>query len=65
VLNVFNEDALIAYNNTVFANNGPNDPKDALGLPTTFRRSVNFGRANSPTSYQLSRTFQVAAGVRF
>jgi hypothetical protein len=65
VVNVFNEDSLVSHNTTVFANNGPNDPKDALGLPTTFRRSVNFGRANSVASYQLARTFSFAAGLRF
>ncbi|HEY7862895.1 MAG TPA: hypothetical protein VIE39_04510, partial [Thermoanaerobaculia bacterium] len=65
VVNVFNEDNLVSHNTTVFANTAPGDPVDALGLPTTFRRSVNFGRANSVASYQAARQFSFAAGLRF
>ncbi len=70
MLNAFNNQKLIGYDTTVFAN--WNGPVDALGIPTTFTRGPQFGQANANISYPTwrsglsgSRAFLIAMGVRF
>jgi hypothetical protein len=70
VLNVFNNQKLLTWDTTVAADNA--GPKDALGLPLSYVRGPNFGRATSNANYARprqgmdgGRTFLLAAGVRF
>ena len=63
VFNVLNEDELVTHNTSIIPDE--NGPLDANGQPTTFTRSVNFGRATGAASYQRAREFQISAGIRF
>jgi hypothetical protein len=70
VLNLLDNDKLIAWNTTVTADNA--GPKDADGLPLDYIKSAAFGTASGTTSYPRprpgldgGRTFLVSAGVRF
>jgi hypothetical protein len=67
VRNILNEQVLGAgvngFNTTIQANT--DGPLDANGLPTTFIKSPNFGKATGNNSYRQPRTFTVAVGFRF
>lgn len=70
VLNVLNNDKLIAWNTAVAAD--PNGPADANGLPAGYTPSGTFGRGTATTHYPRprpgmtgGRTFLAALGVRF
>jgi hypothetical protein len=70
VLNLFNNQQLIAWDTTVAAD--PNGPKDGNGLPLNYITGPNFGKATSNASFARprqgmdgGRTFILAAGVRF
>lgn len=70
MLNVTNNQKLIAFNTTVTPD--PNSPLDANGLPTGFIRGARFGEATANTHYPVwrpgfsgGRTFLVSAGLRF
>jgi hypothetical protein len=70
ILNALNNQKLIQYDTTIFAN--WDGPVDALGLPTTFTEGPRFGQANSNNSYPTwrsgqtgSRAFLFALGLRF
>jgi hypothetical protein len=70
VLNVFNNQKLIAWDTTVTAD--MNGPKDANGLPLDYVAGPNFGKGMSNAHYARprqgfdgGRTFMLAAGVRF
>jgi hypothetical protein len=63
VQNVTNEDTAATFNTQVSRNNA--GPKDAQGLPTTFIKGVNFGKATSNANYQTPREYFISAGFRF
>ena len=70
VLNLFNNQQLIAWDTTVAAD--MTGPKDANGLPLNYITGPNFGKATSNASFARprqgmdgGRTFILAAGVRF
>ena len=70
VLNLLNNDKLIAWNTAVTAD--ANSPLDANGLPTAYIRSATFGQGAATTHYPRprpgltgGRTFLAALGVRF
>ena len=70
VLNVLNNDKLIAWNTTVMAD--PNSPLDSNGLPTGYIQGPLYGRGTATTHYPRprpgmtgGRTFMGALGVRF
>ncbi len=70
VLNLLDNDKLIAWNTTVTADTA--GPKDADGLPLNYVKPAAFGTASGTTSYPRprpgmdgGRTFLVSAGVRF
>jgi hypothetical protein len=70
LLNAFNNQKLIQYDTTIFAN--WDGPVDALGLPTTYTKGPNFGKANSNNSYPTwrsgqsgGRAYLFALGLRF
>jgi outer membrane receptor protein involved in Fe transport len=70
VLNLLNNDKLIAWNTAVTAD--PNSALDAAGLPTGYVRSATFGQGTATTHYPRprpgmtgGRTFLGALGVRF
>ncbi len=63
VRNVLNDHTLIAWDTTVTPD--PNSPKDALGLPTGFIKSANFGKAQSNLNYPIPREYRFSAGIRF
>ena len=70
VLNVLNNDKLIAWNTTVTAD--PNSALDGAGLPTGYLRSASFGQGTATTHYPRprpgltgGRTVFAALGVRF
>ena len=65
ITNLFNTAYLNNYNISVTALRGATDPKDANGLPTTYRKGASFGTATSSTNYQTARTLSAAAGIRF
>jgi hypothetical protein len=70
VLNVLNNDKLIAWNTSVTAD--PNSSLDANGLPTGYVQGALFGQGTATTHYPRprpgltgGRTFLAALGVRF
>jgi hypothetical protein len=63
VFNLFNDQSLIDFNNTI--NPDFDGPVDALGLPLNFTRGPRFGTATSETDFVRARTFQVSLGFRF
>jgi hypothetical protein len=70
VLNVLDNDKLIAWDRSITANQ--NGPKDELGLPLEYTPGANFGLGTSNTHYPVwrpgfdgGRTFLAAFGVRF
>jgi hypothetical protein len=70
VLNLFNNQKLIAWDTTVTAD--MNGPKDANGLPLEYITGPNFGKGTSSAHYARprqgmdgGRTFVLAAGIRF
>jgi hypothetical protein len=70
VLNLLNNQTLIAWDTTVTADNA--GPKDEDGLPLNYNQGVNFGKGTSNAHYPRprsgmdgGRTFMFAAGVRF
>jgi hypothetical protein len=70
VLNVLNNDKLIAWNTTVMAD--PNSPLDGNGLPTGYIQGPLYGQGTATTHYPRprpgmtgGRTFMGALGVRF
>jgi hypothetical protein len=70
VLNVLNNDKLIAWDTSIAADAA--SALDASGLPTGYLRGSNFGRATSTAHYPRprpgltgGRTFIAAAGIRF
>jgi hypothetical protein len=65
VYNVTNQQELRFFNTTVTANNGASDPKDALGLPTTYTKSANFGKARDANDYQIPREYRVSVSLTF
>ncbi len=65
VYNVTNEQELRYFNTTVTANNGASDPKDALGLPTTYTKAAAFGTARDASDYQVPREYRVSVSLTF
>jgi hypothetical protein len=70
VLNLFNNQKLINWDTTVTADAA--GAKDADGIPLTYTKGANFGKATSNANYPRprggldgGRMFLVAAGVRF
>ena len=70
VLNVSNNQKVIAFNTTVTPD--PNSPLDDNGLPTGYIKGAQFGQPTANTHYPLwrpgftgGRTYLVSAGVRF
>jgi outer membrane receptor protein involved in Fe transport len=70
VLNLLNNDKLIAWNTAVTAD--PNSPLDGNGLPTGYLTSPTYGQGTATTHYPRprpgltgGRTFLAALGVRF
>jgi hypothetical protein len=70
VLNLLNNQKPIAWDTTVTADNA--GPKDANGLPLSYIKGANFGKATATTHYPRprpgmdgGRTFIAAFGVRF
>jgi hypothetical protein len=70
VLNVLNNDKLIAWDTTISVD--PNSALDANGLPTGYLKGTNFGKATSTAQYPRpragltgGRTFLAAVGIRF
>ena len=70
VLNLTNNQKLVAWNTTVTANNS--GPKDENGLPIDYIKSAAFGTATGPASYPRpragsdgGRTFMMSFGLRF
>jgi hypothetical protein len=70
VLNMLNNDKLIAWNTTVTAD--ANSPLDANGLPTGYLPSATFGTGTATTHYPRprpgltgGRTYLAAIGLRF
>lgn len=78
VFNVTGEEDLIAHNTSIFGctavrapgNDDPRTgcaaaPRDENGLPTTYRRSINFGKARSAGDYQRATEYTITGGIRF
>ena len=71
VTNVFNEQAVIAPNNTVFTarNDGSLEAFDPFTETpvegTNWRKGDSWGEAQSEDAYQLPRTFRISFGLRF
>lgn len=65
VYNITNEQELRFYDTTVTANNGATDPKDSLGLPTTYTKGANFGKARDASDYQIPREYRVSFSLTF
>jgi outer membrane receptor for ferrienterochelin and colicin len=63
VRNLLNYDDPIFWNTTVSPNNA--GPRDEHGIPTTFNRGANFGRAIANTHYATPREYRIGAGIRF
>ena len=71
VTNVFNEQAVVAPNNTVLT--GRNDASLETFNPFTetpvegthWRKGDSWGEAQSEGAYQLPRTFRISFGLRF
>lgn len=69
IVNVLNNDKLIAWNTVVTPDR--NSPRDALGLATGYVRGSRFGQGTANTHYPTSmlspgiRGFRVAFGLRF
>lgn len=70
VYNVFNNNKLVTFDTTIFAD--WSGPVDALGLPTTFIQGPDFGKAVSSANFATpfpgqtgGRAFVMAFGVRF
>jgi hypothetical protein len=70
VLNVSNNQKVIAFNTTVTPD--PNSPLDDNGLPTGYIKGAQFGQPTANTHYPLwrpgftgGRTFLISAGIRF
>jgi hypothetical protein len=70
-INVFNTHYRTAFNTTIIpcTDGTPgcaSAPVDANGLPTTFTTvGTSFGKTTGNTQFQQSRTFSMAAGIRF
>ncbi|HEX6642062.1 MAG TPA: hypothetical protein VF215_13165, partial [Thermoanaerobaculia bacterium] len=65
VYNITNEQELRFFDTTVTANNGATDPKDSLGLPTTYTKGANFGKARDASDYQIPREYRVSFSLTF
>jgi outer membrane receptor protein involved in Fe transport len=67
VRNVFNNQTLGAGFDGTSISISPDEsgPVDANGIPTTYTRGPNFGKAISNNSYPIPREFRVAVGFRF
>ena len=70
IYNVFNNNKLVTFDTTVFAD--WEGPVDSLGIPTTFIKADTFGQAVSPGNFAQpfpgqtgGRAFVMAFGVRF
>jgi hypothetical protein len=70
VLNVLNNDKLIAWDTTISVD--PNSALDGNGLPTGYIKGANFGKATSTAQFPRpragltgGRTFLAAVGIRF
>jgi hypothetical protein len=63
VQNVTNENTPVTFNTQVSRNTA--GPVDAQGLPTTFIKGVNFGKATTNANYQTPREYFISAGFRF
>ena len=70
MLNVFNNNALVGWNNTIIP--VYDGPVDALGLPTTYERGPRFGEGTAAGDYPPwrsgldgGRTFLMSLGFRF
>jgi Carboxypeptidase regulatory-like domain/TonB-dependent Receptor Plug Domain len=63
VYNVTNEQELRFFDTTVTAAAG--SPVDGLGLPTTYTRGANFGKARDANDYQTPREYRVSASFTF
>ena len=70
IYNLLNNQKLISWNTVVRPD--PDSSLDALGLPTGFLRSAQFGTATAATNFPVAfpgqtggRTFRVAVGFRF
>ncbi len=63
VTNVSNETALNTYNTSITPVGS--GPVDQFGLPTTFTKGVNFGKATRAADYQTPREYFISAGIRF
>jgi outer membrane receptor for ferrienterochelin and colicin len=72
VINLFNTHYLNSFNTAIRActtatQAGCNGaaPKDANGIPTTFAPRGTFGTATAASNYQISKRFDISAGIRF
>ncbi|KAB2960672.1 MAG: TonB-dependent receptor [Thermoanaerobaculia bacterium] len=63
VRNVLNYDKPVTWNTTVTPNTA--GPVDEHGLPTTFNRGPNFGRALREADYITPREYRINVGIRF
>lgn len=72
VLNLFNEQGVVAGDRTVLTARSPNTPliefnpfTDTPVRGVHYDLAPTFGKPTSAADYQLPRTFRVSAGVRF
>jgi hypothetical protein len=63
ITNLWSTHYLVSYNISVSPNY--DGPLDANGLPTTYIKGANFGKATSSSNYQTPRQLTIAAGIRF
>jgi hypothetical protein len=63
--NVTNEQGLNTFNTSITPVTAAGAPRDQYGLPTTFTKGVNFGKATRSADYQLPREYFVSLGIRF
>jgi len=63
--NITNEQSLNTFNTQIIPVTAAGAPRDQYGLPTTFTKGVNFGKATASTNYQTPREYFVSVGIRF
>ncbi|MEO8197536.1 MAG: TonB-dependent receptor [Thermoanaerobaculia bacterium] len=65
VTNVTNETGLVTFNTQIVPVTAAGAPRDAQGLPTTFTKGVNFGKATAVNNYQTPREYFLNFTIQF